>query len=104
MAALAVVAALLGLAFAKILYATEDLDDKVWGNRPEWARPAVGGVALGLLLLARLRATALQAKLRLMNRPTARMPVRWTPLSDSKQSAAPGRRCLLVSLAVGGDR
>ena len=51
-AALAVVAALLGLAFAKILYATEDLCDKVWGNRPEWARPAVGGIALGLLLLA----------------------------------------------------
>ena len=51
-AALAVVAALTGLAFAKILYATEDLCDKVWGNRPEWARPAVGGIALGLLLLA----------------------------------------------------
>ena len=51
-AALAVVAALAGLAFAKILYATEDLCDKVWGNRPEWARPAVGGIALGLLLLA----------------------------------------------------
>jgi CIC family chloride channel protein len=51
-AALAVVAALLGLAFAKILYATEDLCDKVWGNRPEWARPGVGGIALGLLLLA----------------------------------------------------
>ena len=51
-AALAVVAALLGLAFAKILYATEDLCDKVWKNRPEWARPAVGGIALGLLLLA----------------------------------------------------
>ena len=51
-AALAVVAALLGLAFAKILYATEDLCDQVWGNRPEWARPAAGGIALGLLLLA----------------------------------------------------
>jgi chloride channel protein, CIC family len=51
-AALAVVAALAGLAFAKILYATEDLCDKVWGNRPEWARPAAGGIALGLLLLA----------------------------------------------------
>ena len=51
-AALAVVAALVGLAFAKILYVTEDLCDKVWGNRPEWARPAVGGIALGLLLLA----------------------------------------------------
>ena len=51
-AALAVIAALLGLAFAKILYATEDLCGKVWGNRPEWARPAAGGIALGLLLLA----------------------------------------------------
>ena len=51
-AALAVVAALLGLAFAKILYATEDLCDKVWKDRPEWARPAAGGIALGLLLLA----------------------------------------------------
>ena len=51
-AVLAVIAALLGLAFAKILYATEDLCDRIWGNRPEWARPAVGGIALGLLLLA----------------------------------------------------
>ena len=50
-AALAVIAALLGLTFAKILYATEDRCDKVWGNRPEWARPAAGGIALGLLLL-----------------------------------------------------
>ena len=51
-AGLAVVAALIGLAFAKVLYATEDLCDRVWGNRPEWARPAVGGILLGLLLLA----------------------------------------------------
>ncbi len=51
-AALAVVAALIGLTFSKVLYATEDLCDRVWKNRPEWARPAVGGVALGLLLLA----------------------------------------------------
>ncbi|MGD0377455.1 MAG: chloride channel protein, partial [Streptosporangiaceae bacterium] len=51
-AGLAVVAALIGLAFAKILYATEDLCDRIWGNRPEWARPAAGGIALGLLLLA----------------------------------------------------
>ena len=51
-AALAVIAALLGLTFAKILYATEDLCDRVWENRPEWARPAAGGIALGLLLLA----------------------------------------------------
>jgi chloride channel protein, CIC family len=51
-AVLAVVAALLGIAFAKVLYATEDLCDRLWRGRPEWARPAVGGVALGLLLLA----------------------------------------------------
>jgi hypothetical protein len=44
--------ALIGLAFAKVLYATEDLCDRVWGNRPEWARPAVCGIALGLLLRA----------------------------------------------------
>jgi CIC family chloride channel protein len=51
-AGLAVVAALIGLAFAKVLYATEDLCDRVWRNRPEWARPAAGGILLGLLLLA----------------------------------------------------
>jgi chloride channel protein, CIC family len=51
-AVLAVVAALAGLAFKNILYKTEDLCDRVWGNRPEWARPAVGGILLGLLLLA----------------------------------------------------
>ena len=51
-AGLAVVAALIGLAFAKILYATEDVCDRLWRNRPEWARPAAGGIALGLLLLA----------------------------------------------------
>ena len=49
---LAVIAALTGLAFAKILYATEDLCDRMSKNRPEWARPAAGGSALGLLLLA----------------------------------------------------
>jgi CIC family chloride channel protein len=51
-ALLAVVAALIGLGFKNILYKVEDLCDKAWGNRPEWARPAVGGVVLGLLLLA----------------------------------------------------
>ena len=51
-AGLAVIAALIGLAFAKVLYATEDLCDRVWKNRPEWARPAGGGILLGLLLLA----------------------------------------------------
>jgi chloride channel protein, CIC family len=51
-AALAVIAALMGLAFKTVLYATEDLCDRAWKGRPEWARPAVGGIALGLLLLA----------------------------------------------------
>jgi CIC family chloride channel protein len=51
-AGLAVAAALMGLAFKAVLYKTEDLCDRVWRGRPEWARPAVGGIALGLLLLA----------------------------------------------------
>jgi len=50
-AVLAVVAALIGLLFAKVVYKMEDLWDLVWKNRPEWARPGIGGVALGLLLL-----------------------------------------------------
>jgi CIC family chloride channel protein len=51
-AALAVVAALMGLAFKAVLYKGEDLCDRIWQGRPEWARPAAGGIALGLLLLA----------------------------------------------------
>jgi CIC family chloride channel protein len=51
-ALLAVLAALIGLAFKAILYKTEDICDRLWKGRPEWARPAVGGIALGLLLLA----------------------------------------------------
>jgi chloride channel protein, CIC family len=49
---LAVLAGLTGLAFKTVLYKVEDLWDRWWKGRPEWARPAVGGVALGLLLLA----------------------------------------------------
>jgi chloride channel protein, CIC family len=51
-AVLAVVAGLVGLGFKAVLYKMEDGWDRLWANRPEWARPAVGGVALGLLLLA----------------------------------------------------
>jgi len=51
-AVLAVIAALFGLLFKSVLYKTEDLCDRFWHGRPEWARPAVGGVLLGLLLLA----------------------------------------------------
>jgi CIC family chloride channel protein len=51
-AVLAVVAGLIGLAFKNAVYAMEDLWDRAWKNRPEWARPAIGGLALGVLLLA----------------------------------------------------
>jgi chloride channel protein, CIC family len=50
--ALAVLAALVGLGFAKAVYKMEDIWDVLWKRRPEWARPAVGGLVLGLLLLA----------------------------------------------------
>jgi chloride channel protein, CIC family len=51
-AVLAVIAALIGLLFKNAVYRMEDLWDLAWKNRPEWARPAVGGIALGLVLLA----------------------------------------------------
>ena len=51
-ALLAAIAGLLGILFKTVLYKTEDVCDRLWGQRPEWARPAVGGVVLGLLLLA----------------------------------------------------
>jgi CIC family chloride channel protein len=51
-AALGVVAALIGLTFKTVVYKMEDRWDIAWKNRPEWARPAVGGIALGLVLLA----------------------------------------------------
>jgi CIC family chloride channel protein len=43
-------AALVGVAFIRVLYGFEDLADRLWCG-PEWLRPAVGGIALGLLLL-----------------------------------------------------
>ena len=50
-AVLGVAAGLVGVAFSRVLYGVEDLCDALWRG-PEWARPAVGGVVLGLLLLA----------------------------------------------------
>jgi chloride channel protein, CIC family len=50
-AVLAVLAGLTGLLFKAVVYKMEDLWDAAWQNRPEWARPAVGGIALGLILL-----------------------------------------------------
>jgi CIC family chloride channel protein len=51
-AVLAVAAGLIGVGFKTFLYWLEDFVDELWKGRPEWARPAVGGVALGLVLLA----------------------------------------------------
>ena len=48
---LGVLAALVGVAFIRVLYGSEDLADRLWRG-PEWLRPAAGGVLLGLLLLA----------------------------------------------------
>jgi CIC family chloride channel protein len=45
-------AGLVGYGFKTVLYKLEDVTDALWKGRPEWARPAVGGLALGGLLLA----------------------------------------------------
>ncbi|XUL94008.1 chloride channel protein [Streptomyces galilaeus] len=50
-ALLGVVAAVVGVSFSRFLYLIEDACDWAWRG-PEWLRPAVGGVALGLVLLA----------------------------------------------------
>ncbi|MFE6888068.1 chloride channel protein [Streptomyces sp. NPDC057694] len=50
-AVLGVVAGAVGVGFSRVLYAIEDACDWAWRG-PEWLRPAVGGLALGLVLLA----------------------------------------------------
>jgi H+/Cl- antiporter ClcA len=50
-AVLAIAAGLIGIGFKTSLYRFEDLVDDLWKGRPEWARPALGGVALGVVLL-----------------------------------------------------
>ncbi len=49
-AILGLLAALVAIGFTKVLYWFEDVADKIWRG-PEWLRPAVGGLLLGLLLL-----------------------------------------------------
>jgi CIC family chloride channel protein len=49
-AGLGLVAGLVGILFTRILYAVEDVCDWAWRG-PEWARPAAGGLLLGLVLL-----------------------------------------------------
>ncbi|MEU2771743.1 chloride channel protein [Streptomyces sp. NPDC007162] len=48
--ALGVGAAVVGVGFSRFLYLIEDACDWLWRG-PEWLRPAVGGLALGLVLL-----------------------------------------------------
>jgi CIC family chloride channel protein len=49
-ALLGVIAALVGIAFIRVLYGMEDAADRIW-HGPAWLRPACGGVLLGLVLL-----------------------------------------------------
>jgi chloride channel protein, CIC family len=51
-AGLGLLATVVGVAFVRVLYAGEDFADRLWRGRPDWLRPASGGVLLGLLLLA----------------------------------------------------
>ena len=51
-AGLGVLATGVGLTFVRVLYTGEDIADRLWAGRPDWLRPAAGGVLLGLLLLA----------------------------------------------------
>ncbi|MCX2929068.1 chloride channel protein [Mycobacterium sp. CVI_P3] len=48
---LGIAVGVVGVAFSKILYLVEDACDWLWRG-PEWARPAVGGLLLGAVLLA----------------------------------------------------
>lgn len=50
-ALLGVLAGVLGVGFTRVLYLVEDACDWAWRG-PEWLRPAVGGLLLGVLLLA----------------------------------------------------
>ena len=50
-AVLGLAAGLIGWGFKTVLYKFEDTLDALWRGRPEWARPAVGGLALGAVLL-----------------------------------------------------
>ncbi|HEY1824406.1 MAG TPA: chloride channel protein [Acidimicrobiales bacterium] len=49
--ALGALAGFVGVGFKDALYRVEDACDALWGSRPEWLRPTVGGIALGLVLL-----------------------------------------------------
>lgn len=48
---LGVFAGLIGVMFKTVLYKVEDICDAGWRHRPEWARPVVGGLLLGVVIL-----------------------------------------------------
>lgn len=50
-AVLGIAVGAVGVAFSKMLFLMEDVCGWVWRG-PDWARPAVGGIALGALLIA----------------------------------------------------
>jgi CIC family chloride channel protein len=50
-ALLGLIAAVVGVAFIRVLYGMEDVADRIWRG-PAWLRPACGGLLLGLVLLA----------------------------------------------------
>ena len=49
---LGLIAGAIGVGFKVVLYKIEDVCDTLWGGRPSWLRPAVGGIVLGGILLA----------------------------------------------------
>ncbi len=49
-ALLGLIAAVVGIAFIRVLYGMEDVADRIW-HGPAWLRPACGGLLLGLVLL-----------------------------------------------------
>ncbi len=49
-AILGIIAAVVGVAFIRVLYGCEDFADSIWRG-PAWLRPAVGGLLLGVILL-----------------------------------------------------
>ena len=49
-AVLGLAAAIVGIAFIRVLYGSEDFADRIWRG-PAWLRPAVGGLLLGAVLL-----------------------------------------------------
>ena len=51
-ALLGLLTGLIGVVFQKSIYRGEDLADALWRDRPQWLRPVIGGLPLGLLLLA----------------------------------------------------